>query len=184
MSDRLEDALRAAGSEHEPPAGWEDRVLAATIGTRAAAPAPAPARRRARWWMFAAPALAMAAAAAVYLWWPRGGAAPPQQLALAITVEHGGPIVRGTTAHPGDTLIVTATGGAAHRVVWVYRDDRELVTTCESSCRVPLTARGDYSVVAVSSDAPLPAPHGSLDEDVAAAAKLGAAYTIEPVAVR
>ena len=177
--DRLEAALRSVGEDHAPPAGWEDRVLAATVG-----PARAPAPRRARWWMFAAPALACAAAAAVYLWWPRS-APHLQQLALAVSVEHGGPIVRGTTAHPGDTLVASTTGGAAHTAIWIYRDDRELVMSCTSSpCRVTLTARGDYSIVALSSPAPLPTPHGSLDDDVSAAAKSGATYKIEPVTVR
>jgi hypothetical protein len=178
---RLEEALRSIGSELAPPAGWEDRVLAATVGpAHVAAPAP----RRARWWMFAAPALACAAAAAVYLWWPRS-TLPVQQLALAVSVEHGGPIVRGTTAHPGDTLVASTTGGAAHTAIWIYRDDHELVMSCTSSpCRVTLTARGDYSIVALSSDAPLPTPHGTLDDDVSAAAKSGATYTIEPVEVR
>ncbi|MCE9579270.1 MAG: hypothetical protein K8W52_39465 [Deltaproteobacteria bacterium] len=172
--ERIERALAEAGADQQPPPGWEARVLAAIDAKPA---------RRAPWWLLV-PALA-AAAAIVFLVWPRA-ATPPQQLAVAITIDRGGPLVRGTSAHVGDTLHATATGGDGHRAVWIYRDDRELLATCagDDACTFTIPSRGDYAIVALAAAAPLPAPRGVLDDDVAAAAKAGAQFTIEAVAVR
>jgi hypothetical protein len=174
--ERIETALADAGAGHEPPRGWEARVLAAVEAR--------PRRTIARWWLLV-PALA-AAAVVLFFAWPRTPVPANSQLALAITVERGGPLVRGTSAHVGDTLRATATGGGANRAVWIYRDDRELVASCagDEPCAFTVATRGDYSIVALASAAPLPAPRGSLDGDVAAAARSGAQYRIEPVAVR
>lgn len=170
---RIEAALAAAGSEHEPPAGWEARVLAATREPR-----------RTRWWWFAVPALVAAGILALWATRPRG-AHEPSPLQLALAIEHGGPLVRGATAHVGDTLAASATGGAAHRAIWIYRDD-QLVQACDAAapCRLTLTSVGDYTVVAVASAAALEAPHGPLDTDVSALARTGASYQLEPVTVR
>ncbi len=176
--ERLEAALTDAGAGHVPPPNWEARVLAA-------ADAAAASSRRPRWWLFALPALAAAAAIVIYVSWPPG-ARSTEPLQLALALERGGPVVRGTSAHVGDTLRATATGGAAKHAVWIYRDERDLVAICtgDAPCTFTITARGDYSVVALASDAALPTPHGTLDTDVDAAAKTGAHYKIEPVAVR
>ena len=174
MSDpeaRLEAELGKLGAEHAPPVGWEARVLAEAV-----------VPRRRRWWLVALPAFAGAATIALVILWPRAPKPPP--LALSLSLEHGGPIVRGTTAHPGDVLHASATGGD-YRAVWIYRNDTELVVACPTStCSATLAAVGDYSVVALSASAPLAAPTGKLDADVAAASRAGATYQIEPVLVR
>jgi hypothetical protein len=171
---RIEAALASMGAQLEPPRGWEARVFAAIA-----------VKRRRPWWQFAVPALCVAAAAAIYLAWPRG-AAPREPLQLAMTVESGGPTVRGTQAHIGDTVHVRASGGAAHHAIWIYREERELVMACadDAPCDFHLTSRGDYSVVALSSDTPLPTPRATLDTDVAAAVQAGAQYKIEAVMVK
>jgi hypothetical protein len=185
MSDperRLEAELARLGTEHMPPVGWETRVLAATV---------LPKRRP--WWHFAAPAFALAAAIILWFAWPRS-TAKPTALALELSLERGGPIVRGSTAHIGDVLHATARGGK-YRAVWIYRTDTQLLVACPGAAActaaddaVTATAAiqsvGDYSIVALSSDAPLAAPTGKLDADVAAAANAGARYKIEPLAVR
>lgn len=178
---RLESELARLGEEHEPPVGWEARVLAATT-----------ARPQRRWWLFAVPALAAAAAIVLLLAWPRH---PTHEvLAMELSLDRGGPVVRGTSAHIGDVLHATARGGA-HRAVWIYRSDSQLVVACPggAECRstattltatAKLDAIGDYSVVVLAADEALPAPQGSLDQDVATAARAGAQYRIEPVSVR
>jgi hypothetical protein len=174
---RLEGALADAGREHEPPPHWEARVLTAIDEAPRAAPG--------RWWMLLFPAIAAAAAIIIYVSWPRTPA--PPQLAIALTVERGGPIMRGNSAHVGDTIHVTATGGAgAHRAVWIYRDDRELVAVCagDAPCAFPITARGEYAIVLVVTDAPLPTPHGPFDADVAAAAQAGLHPLVERLTAR
>jgi hypothetical protein len=183
---RIEAALAGLGAEHEPPAGWEARVLAA-VST--AAPRPKP---RLWWLLFAAPAVAAAVIALVIILRPpRTG---PLQLALA--VDRNTTLVRGGVYHQGDVVRATATGGGPYRAVWVYRDDA-LVVACPGapSCRstkdgltaeVTLKLLGEYKVVAVasrSSTAAIPAPGGTFDLDVASLHDI-AVLKIEPFTVR
>jgi len=169
--DRLEAALARLGAEHEPPRGWETRVLAA-VG--------APSRRG--WW-FALPAMAVMAAIAIVLAIPPGR--PDEPLSIQVSVTSVGPPVRGSSAHAGDRVHASATGGGRYRAIWVYRNDRELVLACPGgpSCgstlgattaELTLPSVGTYVFVAVTSASPLPTPHGSYDVDQAAAEQAGA----------
>lgn len=167
---RIEEALTRLGAEHKPPVGWEARVLAA-----AAKPKPKP------WWWFAFPVVALAVIAIVLFF----GRSPSEQpLQLALDVEKGAQVVRGTSAHVGDIVHATATGGGHYRSVWVYRDDH-LVMSCPGApqCRrdgeatvadVALDATGEYTIVALTSRSPVPAPVGTLDTDVSNASAAGA----------
>ena len=176
---RIEAALARLGAEHKPPVGWEARVLAA-----ATKPKPKP------WWWFAFPVVALAVTAIVVCF-PRSSTDQLPQLALDI--EKGGVVVRGTSAHVGDIVHATATGGG-HRVVWVYRDDR-LVVACPGApqCRrngeatiadVVLDSTGEYTIVALTSQSPVPAPTGAFDKDVSNAITAGAHETRKQLIVR
>lgn len=166
--ERIEAALARLGAEHEPPVGWESRVMAA-VG---AAP-------RRRWWWFAAPAAALAAAALALVVIPR----PPPALALSVGVTHS-TRYRGDGASAGDTARITVSGGKGPRAIWVYHEEIHLVMRCPDSpaCRVsdastevdlPLTSAGTYTVVAVTGAGQLPHLVGSYDVDVAAAKEAG-----------
>jgi len=171
--ERIERAIAELGSEHEPPIGWEARVLAASAST--------PKRR---WWLFAVPVVALAAVIVVVIGLRGEGTRRP--LALAVAIEASGAVVRGTTAKPGDTVQATASGGAGQRAVWIYRGDRELVVACAGAkpCRATLASVGTYTVVALTAKQPLPAPTGSLDDDLAAALSGGASHTTQKIEVR
>ena len=176
MSDpitRLEGELAKLGGEHEPPPGWQARVLAAVAKPERAA--------RGRWWWFALPALAIAAVVVIVIA-TREPAAPPQ-LALAVEIQAGGAVVRGSQAKVGDVVRATATGGK-HRAIWIYREDKELVAACDRTCEVTLAAPGRYTVVALAAGAPLPQPTGSLDADLAAALAAKATSRTETIDVR
>jgi len=180
---RIEAALSRLGEEHEPPLGWEARVLAAT----------APPRKRA-WWWFAAPAtLAAAAAVAVVLIPP----AKPSALQLAMEVEKGSAVVRMSGPDPqlGDTVHATATGGGDHRAVWVYHNETELVLRCPGTghCRtsdgnvtadIALVAIGTYQIVALSASKALPVPIGKFDDDVAGAVREGVTVSRQELTIR
>jgi len=169
---RIEAALSRLGAEHEPPPGWEARVLAA-LG---------PERRRRPWWVFAAPGLAVAVSAAIVVLVVR----PPKQRELEVAVRRKDlhqplPVTR--SAQPdeyqiGETIQVTVSGGA-HRALWVYRDDRELVIACPRapacqslddgiSVDFVLKTVGEYKVFALSANASPPEPSGNYDADTAA----------------
>ena len=115
-------------------------------------------------------AIVALAAAAVLVWSLRRETAKPPQLAMAFTIERGGPTMRGGDAHVGD--IVHVQSGAT---VWIYRNDHELVLGCPggTGCRADgadftVSAIGAYSIVVLAGDH-LPVPRGDLDADVAAA---------------
>lgn len=176
--ERIEAALRGLGAEHEPPVGWEARVLAAT--------AP---RKPLRWWWFAAPAAALAVVVIVIL---QGPGEPGLQIALTYTP--GSVAVRGDASmHVGDIVHATATGGGPHYAVWIYRNDA-LVLTCPGArqCRISRDAitadatltMGKYTIVALSSDSPLPPPAGRYDADLARAREAGAEAVEKHVVVR
>jgi hypothetical protein len=177
-STRLERAIAQLGAEHEPPQGWEARVLAAIE----------PKQRRSpwawlrRWWAgIAIPVLA--AGAALLLIHVR--AAKPLEVAFAI--ERDPKLVRGGSAQDTGSLVVvplhsrlvlTAEGGAGHRALWVYRGERDLVAACpgDAKCapgdepRLVLTVDTieQYQALAVSSEGELPRPTGHYDADSAA----------------
>jgi hypothetical protein len=190
--ERIEAALSRLGEEHEPPAGWEARVLAAA----------APPRKR-PWWLFAAgPALA-AAVVILLVVIPRK---PPPAFAVAVDVEKGPVAVRGdrgdtrgsereTTAHLGDIVHARASAGAGHRALWIYHEERELVIACPGApeCKttddaltadLPIARIGAYQIVGVSSSAELPSPTGNYDADVAAAERVNALVSQYKVTVR
>lgn len=198
-SARLEAALRTLGADLHAPLGWQARVLA-----------EAPARAR-PWWRrrelaFTA-GLAAAALLALAVWQPWRGvggpmadAAPPQ---LAVLVEHRGDAVRGlaegvlqgrasaTSVRVGDVIRAAAQHGAGHRAIWIYRGRDELIAVCPgAACAdtpAALTAAltvelvGTYTVVALWSARPIPAPAGTRDEALAAAARSGALHRVETI---
>jgi hypothetical protein len=175
---RIEAALRDLGADHEPPVGWEARVLAAT--------AP---RKSWRWWWFAAPASALAVVVIVIL---HGSGEPGLQIALTYTPSSVA--VRGDASmHVGDIVHATATGGGAYHAVWIYRND-VLLLTCPGArqCRIShdaitadaTLAMGRYAIIALTSDSPLPPPAGSYDTDLARAREAGADVVAKHVDVR
>jgi len=176
---RIEAALKRLGEEHEPPVGWEARVLAAT-----ATPKARP------WWWFAFPVVALAVIAIVIAW----HSMRDQPLQLALNVEKGPVAVRGDSAHVGDIVHATATGGGRYRSVWVYREEH-LVVACPGApqCRrdgkatiadLVLDTAGEYTIVALTSSSPVPAPAGQLDADVGKAAEMGVHQESKTLKVR
>ncbi|HEX7843766.1 MAG TPA: hypothetical protein VF469_40105 [Kofleriaceae bacterium] len=181
--DRIEAALAQLGAEHEPPEGWEARVLAAVRAEQ---------QPRRPWWRIAVPALTLATAAgiAVLIWWPR--APSPGPLAFVVVAEsptqvrgaqRGPTRVRGEGVEArvvGDVVHATVSGGAGRRAIRVYRNEAELVIACpgSSACRVSrdritvdltLDKVGLYTVVAIASEEALPAMPGIYNADTAAA---------------
>lgn len=190
---RIERALEQLGAEHEPPPGWEARVLAAVE--------PRPRRR---WWWFAIPAFAVALAAVLLppLWRSDGGA-----LTIALDVVPGprsrgdGPTRGGDPTHGqaaavrhaavNDRIHAGVHGGTGHRAIWVYRGETELIARCPGTgCSggdrdvvvdVALDRIGTYRVVAIASDAALPVPTGAYDADLAAVIAAQATWKSEVV---
>jgi hypothetical protein len=167
---RIEAALSQLGAEHEPPPGWENRVLAAVRDEP----------RHRPWWQFAAPAVVVAAAAVllvVVVMPPR-----PRELALDLEFDRQ-PVTRGDQPDErrvGEIVHATASGGGRNRAIWVYRNELALVIACprDPICRVSgnavsvdvvLGTVGEYKILALSSDAALPEPRGNYDADAAAA---------------
>jgi hypothetical protein len=172
LDRRIEAALGRLGAEHEPPPGWEARVLAAV-----ARPA-----RSWTWWLrrFSAPVLALALALALFWWWPRA-------FALELTLADGTTVRgarversvgRGTEpcpdleAHANQTLQARMTGKGAYHALWIYREER-LQRRCpgDLGCEPEGTAfvfdlTGIYQVVAVSSPVAIASPRGSFDSDI------------------
>ena len=181
---RIEAALARLGAEHEPSAGWEDKVLAQVEqGGRW--------RRLLRWkiGLPIAATAAIAAAIAIVLLIPR-----EQPLVLALDYRKSGELFRGEVHTIGERLRAVATGGDGHRAVWVYRDD-QLVAACpggggcitgddETIAEVVLKLAGRYAVVALTSRSPISAPGGAFDRDVAGAQQAGVMVRYEYVTVR
>jgi hypothetical protein len=180
---RIEAALERLGAEHEPPAGWEARVLA-QIGR-------APWWRRLIRWRIAIP---IAAAAAVVVVIALRATPAQRELGLVLAYQDTGVVVRGGSHHVGEILRATASGGRGHRAVWIYCEGRLLVACpggqrCRSSddatiAELTLDTPGRYTIVALTSSAPLSTSGGILDGDVAAAQAAGASLTYEDVSVR
>ncbi|HEX7839608.1 MAG TPA: hypothetical protein VF469_19165 [Kofleriaceae bacterium] len=186
--DRITRALAQLGAEHEPPAGWEDRVLAAIED---------PPERR-RWW-FAIPLAAMVVAAVLIV---LHLAPKPDALALVVERGPGAARLRGggaaagrlVVAH-GESIHAVVRGGDRHRAIWVYRDGADLVARCPGApaCRssgeeltldLTLPIIGTYQVIAWSSQAALPVPSGAYDPDVAAATAAEATQALQVVEVQ
>jgi hypothetical protein len=177
---RIEAALTRLGAEHEPPVGWQARVLAATA-----------TRKQRPWWQFAIPAVALAGIAIFVVVRPP---AKDQPLEVALEFDKHGAVVRGKAAHVGDLMHAKATGGGHYRAVWVYHGDQLLIacpgaTQCRSSgdatiADVELRLIGDYTIVALASNSPVPPPMGTLDIDIANADKAGAKTKPESLTVR
>jgi hypothetical protein len=170
---RLERAIEQLGADHQPPPGWQARVLAAI---------EARSRWWARRWWLAVPAVAALAAVVIALLVARGPRSGP--LTLTAALVPGPRVMRGDSGR----IRAIAGGGDRHRAIWLYRDRRELVAVCPGhvGCstlgggggplQLELTVEriGSYQVVAVSSASALPAPTGAYEVDCAAAAAAGA----------
>lgn len=100
---------------------------------------------------------------------------------------------RGSVAQVGDVLRSTVRG-EDHRAIWVYLEDRELVTSCPDgpecsnaggslTLELRLAAPGRYSVIAISSAQPILMPHGQLDMMLGSIAAVGAHFEIKHVDV-
>lgn len=194
--DRIEAALSRLGAEHEPPLGWEARVLAATATSTAAhthTGHPEQGHTGKKWWWLVVPAVAAAVITIVVA--PR--APNDSHLQLALTFDKGGSVVRGSSAQVGDVVHATATGGGPSRAVWVYHNDA-LVAACPGAapavqCQVSDTSTiadltpssiGEYMIVALSSTSPISKPTGTFDVDIAHAREAGAIEKIERLTVR
>jgi hypothetical protein len=201
--DRIEAALSRLGAQHEPPVGWEAKVLAATAtstATHAHIGYPKQGHPRNKWWWLAVPAVAAAVIAIVVA--PRVPNDSHLPLALRVSkggsvvraASEGGSVVRGTSAQVGEGVQAAATGGGPYRAVWIYHNDA-LVLACPGAeqCRVSegatnadFTPRliGEYVIVALSSRSPISRPTGAFDVDVAHAHDAGAMEKIERLTVR
>lgn len=100
---------------------------------------------------------------------------------------------RDSVAQVGDVLWPTVRG-EAHRAIWVYLEDRELVIACPDGpgCRdaggsltleLLVSAPGRYSIIEIGSAQPIPMPHGPLDVMLSSIADMGAHFEIERVDV-
>ncbi len=201
---RLAQAVRALGSELEPPEGWRAQVLARVDA--AAAP------RRSRAWIYAGEAV-LAAAVLLLVWrsftptatseqgnrpvvavapptTPRAGALP---IVDTEVIEHGN-LVRGRGAHVGDTWRIRASvGSASHVVIHVYRGDRvvwnvrcpgDAPLVCANGMAetsLVLDGPGSYRAVTIASDAALPAgePAAVLDAALRQGARVEWSVTLE-----
>lgn len=168
--ERIEKAIAELGQEYRSPSGWEDRVRAATRR-----------RRPVRWAAFGA---VVAAAAALLLWWSGAGRRETDtplsaQAPFDARIHSSDAVVRSDSkARLGDRLRANVRG-SKHRAMWLYHNDRLLVQCpgprgCASNDRVrtldvSLDLLGRYTLIGLRHDAPLPAPTGGFDEDLAAA---------------
>ena len=169
---RIEQAISRLGADHEPPLGWQARVLAEVAGS---------GRGRtqwwSRWWRAILPASVSAAVAFALLVW----VASPTKTTVALSIRRVSErqVLRGgEDFFFGDRLGVEADCGAARCAIRAYRDDRPLLA-CPGSrgCRVAgeisgveldLDRLGEYLVIAFPAAA-LPIVEesdGTLDGDL------------------
>lgn len=171
--------LGALGADARPPADYRAQVWARIAERRAP-------RRYGRWvWLVPIPVLAAVALLLLVSRSPGSGERP--LLRYTITPRPDAPPMRGELARPGNLLSLQATTADARVAeLRVYRGDRQLVLRCATeppcerrdgrlSATVTLDGRGDYHVLLLTSDAPLPAPLPALSRDIAAAEQAGAA---------
>ena len=131
-STRLERAIAQLGSEHEPPPGWQARVLAAIESSKP--PQSSPLAWLRRWWAaIAAPVLA---AAAVVLWFSLDR---PRPLRLAVALESDPKLVvrGGSSSGTGDVVAVPLHS----RVVLTAHGGKRLVVIVGSRRAVGLAVR-------------------------------------------
>jgi len=182
---RIEAALARLGAEHEPPPGWEARVLAATA-----------ARKRRAWWWVPVPVFALAAAGLLVVVILRNPA-----FDVGLSFDSGSKDTHRSKATGdipqqmvGDTVHASAQHGAPLRAVWIYHGS-QLVAACprDPQCRVTgdatgvdyvLSVVGRYTIVAMHSSAPIPPPSGAYDDDVARAERAGAVIRTRDFDVR
>jgi hypothetical protein len=149
----------------------------------------------------------LAAAVALLLLWPTPTRTRPELLVeIAPSSEPSGegqlPAVRGDHHRIGTRLRVSANDAAPHRALWVFRSSLEasdpstdtLLIQCPGSdcvlekgvlsTELNVRLTGNYVLVALWSDAPLPPPEASRDESLAAAARAGAAQRSHSFTVR
>lgn len=180
---RIEAALARLGAEHQPPVGWEARVLAAT------------ARTQRPWWLVPIPVAVLAAIAiAIAVVIVIAPGPTPFGATLAVTFTRDSAVAyRAPSMMVGDVMRAKASGGSGQRAVWIYRDGR-LLRACpgDPQCvasddatiaELALPSVGRYLIVAVTSSADIPVPMGSEDADVAAAEGAGAKLVRDRVPV-
>ena len=188
---RIEAALRRLGEDHEPPVGWEDRVLAATRQ-----PTVRPFYTH-HWFLVFVPVLALAG---LLLWLVVFHRSPndPQELAVNLRIEPKTSVRGdGSGGTKGDVVHASAAGEHGYRMLRVYRHGvlilgcaatpdgtvSEEVITHDAASRagaspctgdrdtldvsLVLDAIGDYKLLGVASAAPLPASQHSFDLDLA-----------------
>ena len=175
--EQLRGLIADGASAHHATTEWKRRTLARV---RAAATA---ARRR-RIAVQAGVAAATAAVLAVFVFDPGDPADQAKAPALVMrVVDRGG--WRGE-AHPGEELRARAIpAGAPYFDIRVYRGARDLLVQCPKagppacieqgqSLIWTIPSVGTYQVLLLISRRPIAAPHGSLNDDVAAATASGA----------
>ncbi|MBC7976900.1 MAG: hypothetical protein H7138_18140, partial [Myxococcales bacterium] len=102
---------------------------------------------------------------------------------------------RGTDPQLGDRVRATAAGGGAHRGVWIYRNEAQLVVACPGpahcertettvTAEITIAAIGSYQIVVLAANAPLPTPTGRFDVDAAAAEKANVTVSRQDLTVR
>jgi hypothetical protein len=173
-------AVRVPAVGLAPATAGAGPVLAARTAVPPAPADPRPGRRRRRFAIYAAPILAAAAAVALRLIPPP---APEFQLVVALdhtdlsqrSRERAGLTQRALTAHVDD-VVRSSVHGKRYRAIWVYLDDRELVTSCPKdggSCsttdgdltlQLRLRAHGTYTIVGLGSSEPIPEARATVDE--------------------
>lgn len=162
-----------------PATAGPEPSSAARTAVPSASAEPRPGRRRRRFAIYAAPLLAAAAAVAVRL------IPPAAEFQLVVALDHtdliqrsrarGGPTQRALTAQVGD-VVRSRVHGKRYQAIWVYRDDRELVTSCpkdagscsttdgELTLQLRLRAHGTYMIIGLGSSEPIPEARGTVDE--------------------
>lgn len=189
---RITAALGGMNGGAKPAADWQARVLAKVRQEAAAKAATAAQEQRdgeaqlALGFWHAMPTLC--AAAIMLVWWsPWRASSLPRQLEVemeASSVVRRGERDGGGAASLGSRVTVAAVSDAPYRAVWVFRGRDQLVVSCPGrgcsstedrlSAALTIELVGEYTVVALWSEAPLPEAGADRDAALAAAARAGA----------
>lgn len=186
---RVRAALGQTGAALAPPPGWEQKVWARIDADEAAPPsrADAPGASRRGWWLGGA---ALAAAAVILLVlhpWRTEPTSPPatggevasiEMPAASITFRQGAQVMRGTTAAPGETMVIRHDQPSVR--VWIYVDDT-LLSSGGAAHEVVLERPGTYHVLSVASDRAAPA---TLDAALASLLRDGTSHRRTAIDVR